>query len=311
MFYRTLSLVKRTPYVNCVTFSICYGKIYSRALVLGTRPYVRSQIERASYKTLSFPFTYQCKVLKYHNKSFGSNDIFRDLGGSIRFQGGGHSRVVCSAAAAEDRQILVQHIVVDVAETAKLDAAAQLLEDGMDFGEVAEGHSKCPSRKQGGLIGWISPGRTAHEFEAAAFAAPLGKVVRCETKFGAHLLKVVDQRSAGAVQQMSPSQLKLILDAGEAEAQNHQWVDVREPHELATSALPNFRPYPLSSFSEWAPAISQTLDPSKSTLVLCHHGVRSMQASEYLVSQGFNKVKNISGGIDMYSAEADPSVPRY
>jgi rhodanese-related sulfurtransferase len=60
-----------------------------------------------------------------------------------------------------------------------------------------------------------------------------------------------------------------------------------------------------------APTVSQKLDPAKSTLVLCHHGVRSMQAAEYLVSQGFTNVSNVTGGIDRYTTEADPSVPRY
>jgi rhodanese-related sulfurtransferase len=53
------------------------------------------------------------------------------------------------------------------------------------------------------------------------------------------------------------------------------------------------------------------LDPGKETLVLCHHGVRSMRAALFLASQGFRDVKNIEGGIDAYSRRVDSSVPLY
>jgi rhodanese-related sulfurtransferase len=46
-------------------------------------------------------------------------------------------------------------------------------------------------------------------------------------------------------------------------------------------------------------------------LVYCHHGVRSMHAAAWLAAQGLPGVANLSGGIDAYSREADPTVPRY
>ena len=64
-------------------------------------------------------------------------------------------------------------------------------------------------------------------------------------------------------------------------------------------------------FQEWGPQAAEMLDPEKETLVLCHHGVRSMRAATFLASQGFQNVKNISGGIDAYSRQADSSVPLY
>ena len=47
-------------------------------------------------------------------------------------------------------------------------------------------------------------------------------------------------------------------------------------------------------FQEWGPQATEMLDPEKETLVLCHHGVRSMRAATFLASQGFQNVKNIS-----------------
>ena len=64
-------------------------------------------------------------------------------------------------------------------------------------------------------------------------------------------------------------------------------------------------------FQEWGPNASDMLDPDKETMVLCHHGVRSMRAALFLASQGFQDVKNIEGGIDAYSRQVDSSVPIY
>jgi len=44
---------------------------------------------------------------------------------------------------------------------------------------------------------------------------------------------------------------------------------------------------------------------------MCHHGIRSRQAAEYFLRQGFTNLYNLSGGIDAWSTLVDPSVPRY
>lgn len=96
-----------------------------------------------------------------------------------------------------------------------------------------------------------------------------------------------------------------------AEGGDRQFIDVREPQELALAEVEGFQNLPLSQFPEWSPTILTTLDPEKETLVMCHHGMRSAQMCQWLISQGFINVKNVGGGIDAYSAIVDPSVPRY
>jgi rhodanese-related sulfurtransferase len=88
-------------------------------------------------------------------------------------------------------------------------------------------------------------------------------------------------------------------------------VDVREPDEFRISRLPLFQLLPLSTASEWAPTIGEQLDPHRQTVVLCHHGVRSMQASQFLASKGFEDVWNVAGGIHAYAQGVDSSVPMY
>jgi rhodanese-related sulfurtransferase len=90
-----------------------------------------------------------------------------------------------------------------------------------------------------------------------------------------------------------------------------QLVDVREPQELELAELPGFENLPLSEFAEWSGQIHTRLDAERPILVLCHHGMRSAQMCQWLMSQGFTDVKNIAGGIDAYAARVNPSVPRY
>ncbi|MGB7086280.1 MAG: rhodanese-like domain-containing protein [Phormidesmis sp.] len=90
-----------------------------------------------------------------------------------------------------------------------------------------------------------------------------------------------------------------------------QLIDVREPHEVEVANIPNFINLPLSQFPAWSPTIQTQFDPAAETIVMCHAGMRSAQMCQWLVEQGFTDVKNLSGGIDAYSRQIDPSVPLY
>ena len=90
-----------------------------------------------------------------------------------------------------------------------------------------------------------------------------------------------------------------------------QLIDVREPQEVELAHLEGFENLPLSEFAEWSDQIRTRFNPDAETLVLCHHGIRSAQMCEWLVSQGFTNVQNIVGGIDTYSLVVDRAIPRY
>jgi rhodanese-related sulfurtransferase len=105
---------------------------------------------------------------------------------------------------------------------------------------------------------------------------------------------------------------RLTDDLKDGITENLQLVDVREPQEVAIASLKGFENYPLSEFSQWSDQILTRLDPHAETLVLCHHGVRSAQMCQWLVTQeGFTNAKNIVGGIDAYSLIVDRAIPRY
>lgn len=87
-----------------------------------------------------------------------------------------------------------------------------------------------------------------------------------------------------------------------------QLVDVRENDEWALNRIEGAVHIPLSEFAERGPA---ELESSDRLILYCHHGMRSAQAQAFLMAQGFTDVINLAGGIDAWSREVDPGVPRY
>ncbi|MBS0663289.1 MAG: sulfurtransferase [Verrucomicrobia bacterium] len=84
-------------------------------------------------------------------------------------------------------------------------------------------------------------------------------------------------------------------------------IDVREPFELEICRLPGADCVPMGQI----PSLLTTLPRDRHLLILCHHGSRSRRVAMFLRAQGFSQVSNIAGGIDAWSREVDPSVPRY
>jgi rhodanese-related sulfurtransferase len=84
-------------------------------------------------------------------------------------------------------------------------------------------------------------------------------------------------------------------------------IDVREPHEYAYCRIPGAHLKPLGEIEVWA----HELDPGAEIVFQCHTGVRSYHAARYLQRLGFKSVYNLRGGIEAWSLEVDPAVPRY
>jgi rhodanese-related sulfurtransferase len=84
-------------------------------------------------------------------------------------------------------------------------------------------------------------------------------------------------------------------------------LDVREPFELEIAALRGARHIPMRRIPESLADLPRDAD----ILVLCHVGGRSARVTQFLRAQGFDRVANIAGGIDAWSLEIDPAVPRY
>jgi rhodanese-related sulfurtransferase len=85
-------------------------------------------------------------------------------------------------------------------------------------------------------------------------------------------------------------------------------LDVREPWEVATAKIDGAKTIPMGEIASRA---FQELNPEDRIVVYCHAGVRSMSAAVWLRNQGFEKAQSLRGGIDAWSREIDPKVPRY
>ncbi len=84
-------------------------------------------------------------------------------------------------------------------------------------------------------------------------------------------------------------------------------IDVREPHEVEICRIPGATPIPMRQIPENV----GTLPKDKHLLIHCHHGGRSLRVTQYLRANGYDAVSNVAGGIEAWSLEIDPTVPRY
>jgi len=85
-------------------------------------------------------------------------------------------------------------------------------------------------------------------------------------------------------------------------------LDVREPWEFQAANIADSLHIPMND----VPArYKGELDSAKHTVVVCHHGVRSMRVTMWLREQGFEKVQSLAGGIDRWARQVDPKVPVY
>ncbi len=103
--------------------------------------------------------------------------------------------------------------------------------------------------------------------------------------------------------EISPQELKKKLDTDESVL----LLDVREQTEYDLVHLEGARLIPLNTL----PNHIDSLPADQEIVVYCHHGTRSLYAIAYLHQNGFRDAKNLTGGIDQWAAEIDPTLRRY
>lgn len=105
------------------------------------------------------------------------------------------------------------------------------------------------------------------------------------------------------MKQLAPTELKARLAAGD----KLQLLDVREDWEFQTAHIEGSILIPMGQV---ASRIAE-LDSAAETVVICHHGGRSMQVAGLLEQLGFPNVINLAGGVDAWARLVDPSMPVY
>lgn len=106
--------------------------------------------------------------------------------------------------------------------------------------------------------------------------------------------------------EVSNRELRDLLAAGATES--CVLLDIREPWEFEEARIEGSVPMPMGQVPLRA---AQELKPEDRIIVICHHGARSMSIAAWLREQGFERAQSLHGGIDAWSAEIDPTIPRY
>ena len=104
--------------------------------------------------------------------------------------------------------------------------------------------------------------------------------------------------------EITPEEVKSKVDAHES----FTLLDVREPWEFDAARIENSKLMPMGDVPSRA---HQELDPEEHIVVVCHHGVRSMNVTVWLRQQGFERAQSMRGGIDAWSRQVDGKVPMY
>jgi rhodanese-related sulfurtransferase len=102
---------------------------------------------------------------------------------------------------------------------------------------------------------------------------------------------------------ITPEMLKARLDRDDI----LELIDVRDPWEFDTCHIEGARNIPMMEIE----SSLQTIDTSVDTVVICHHGMRSQQVVNYLVSLGYQQMINLEGGIHRWAQTVEPDMPQY
>jgi len=87
-------------------------------------------------------------------------------------------------------------------------------------------------------------------------------------------------------------------------------IDVREPEEFAITRIEGAQLFPMPSVPRQLQNLEALADDGD-LVIICHHGVRSLQVASWLREQGLDNCSSLAGGIDRWSREIDPAVLRY
>lgn len=107
------------------------------------------------------------------------------------------------------------------------------------------------------------------------------------------------------MQHIRPAELKAWLE--DLQREKPLLLDVREPWEFERCHIDGAVSMPMNGI----PARLDDLPQDREIVVICHHGVRSFHVARFLDHNGFTRIINLTGGVDAWAKEADPTMPTY
>jgi len=106
--------------------------------------------------------------------------------------------------------------------------------------------------------------------------------------------------------EVTPLEVKRRLDEGE----KLKLIDVREAFEHQLTRIEGAELIPMNTVPQRVQEIDAQAE-SATLVIFCHHGMRSLNVADWLRRQGVENCQSMSGGIERWSLEIDPKVPRY
>jgi monothiol glutaredoxin len=216
------------------------------------------------------------------------------------------------AALSESGELKEKLAGLGVAQTAKVTLSERAR---AELGAALEGAEECirldvsPKFEHDLAVGVPDPRDVIVDVGGLRISMPPGSVRRAD---GIHIdvmdtpdgpaFKIDNPNEPPRVKRLSPAELKQRMTRGD----DLLLVDVRTPGERAIASIEGGRPLDAAMRAELERSARD-----RSIVVYCHHGVRSLNAAEELAAQGFRDVYNLVGGIDSWSLDVDPDLPRY
>ncbi len=106
--------------------------------------------------------------------------------------------------------------------------------------------------------------------------------------------------------EVTPRQVRAMRERGE----DFVFLDCRTPREQQVASIEGAELVPLQQLGEHLPEL-QRRHAGRKLVIHCHHGGRSLQMASILRQHGFPDATSMAGGIDVWSMDIDPTVPRY
>lgn len=166
------------------------------------------------------------------------SDVLRSANGFhilrlIDKRAGGDQKAVVEQNKARHILVRVNDLVGEAEAKAKIERLKDRISTGAKFEEVAKTGSEDGSAPKGGELGWVSPGDTVAEFEAAMTKAAVNTVVGpVRTQFGFHLIEVMERRSQDVTAERTRQSARVALRDRKADEAYQTWL--RELRDRAT-----------------------------------------------------------------------------
>jgi monothiol glutaredoxin len=148
----------------------------------------------------------------------------------------------------------------------------------------------------------VQSGGITLQIDRASAARAEGVTIDCVDSADGPAFKIDNPNRPAIVREIPPKELKALLDSGKIQ----HFYDVRTDKERGVAKIAGAR-----HLDDAAMAAIEGLPKDTPLAFHCHHGGRSRGAAEHFLKLGFKNVYNMAGGIEAWSRDVDPSVPRY